>query len=59
LLYVLNPLSAIVEGFRAVLVFDRAPDWTLTLVSTVMTLSLVVGAFLMYKRLDKYFADVI
>jgi lipopolysaccharide transport system permease protein len=59
LLYVLNPLSAIVEGFRAVLVFGRSPDWTLTLVSTVMTLSLFAGAFLMYKQLDKYFADVI
>jgi lipopolysaccharide transport system permease protein len=59
LLFILNPLSAIVEGFRAVLVFNRPPDWTLTLVSTVMTLSLFAGAFLMYKRLDKYFADVI
>ena len=28
-LFVLNPLSAIVEGFRSSLVFGRAPDWPL------------------------------
>ena len=58
-LFVLNPLSAIVEGFRSVLVFGRAPDWTLTAVSASMTLVLFVGAFVMFKRMDKYFADVI
>jgi lipopolysaccharide transport system permease protein len=58
-LFVLNPLSAIVEGFRSVLVFDRAPDWGLTAVSTSMTLALLVGSFVMFKRMDKYFADVI
>ena len=30
LLFILNPLSAIVEGFRAAVVFNRAPDWPLT-----------------------------
>ena len=59
LLFVLNPLSAIVEGFRSVLVFGRAPDWTLTAISASMTLVLFAGAFVMFKRLDKYFADVI
>jgi lipopolysaccharide transport system permease protein len=58
-LFVLNPLSAIVEGFRSALVFGRAPDWPLTAVSASMTLVLFVGAFAMFKRMDKYFADVI
>jgi lipopolysaccharide transport system permease protein len=58
-LFVLNPLSAIVEGFRSVLVFDRAPDWTLTAISAAMTLALFVCAFVLFKRMDKYFADVI
>jgi len=59
LLFVLNPLSAIVEGFRSVLVFGRAPDWTLTAISASMTLVLFAVAFVMFKRMDKYFADVI
>jgi lipopolysaccharide transport system permease protein len=58
-LFVLNPLSAIVEGFRSVLVFGRAPDWGLTAVSASMTLVLFAGAFVAFKRMDKYFADVI
>jgi lipopolysaccharide transport system permease protein len=55
----LNPLSAVVEGFRSVLVFGRAPDWTLTALSASMTLALLAGAFVLFKRMDKYFADVI
>jgi len=59
LLFVLNPLSAIVEGFRASVVFDRPPDWTLTSIAAVMIASVFGLAFVSFKRMDKYFADVI
>jgi homopolymeric O-antigen transport system permease protein len=59
LFFALNPLSAIVEGFRSVLVFDRAPDWPLTALAAALALTLFCGAFLMFKRMDRYFADVI
>jgi lipopolysaccharide transport system permease protein len=58
-LLVLNPLTAIVEGFRSVVVFDRPPDWQLVAVSSSMILSLLVVALVMFKQMDKYFADVI
>ncbi len=58
-LFVLNPLSAIVEGFRASVVFNRPPDVSLTLVSSAITVALFVAAFVGFKRMDKYFADVI
>ena len=58
-LFLLNPLSAIVEGFRSSLVFGRAPDWTLVAVSCAITLTTFAGACVMFKRMDKYFADVI
>ena len=58
-LFVLNPLSAIVEGFRSSLIFNRPPDVTLTLVSASLTVTLFVAAFATFKRMDKYFADVI
>jgi len=58
-LFVLNPLTAIVEGFRSSLVFNRAPDWRVMAVSAVITLALCAGAFVMFKKTDKYFADVI
>jgi len=58
-LFVLNPLSAIVEGMRAALVFNRAPDVPLTAVATAFTVGLFAVAFVTFKRMDKYFADVI
>jgi lipopolysaccharide transport system permease protein len=59
LLFELNPLSAIVEGFRASVVFNRAPDWPLTAIATATILGVFVAALFMFKRMDKYFADVI
>ena len=58
-LFVLNPLTAIVEGFRSSLVFGRAPDWPLVATSAVITLGLFAAAFTAFKRMDKYFAYVI
>jgi lipopolysaccharide transport system permease protein len=58
-LFILNPLSAIVEGFRSSLVFGRAPDWPLVAVSAAMVVSLFAVSFVSFKKMDKYFADVI
>ena len=58
-LFALNPLSGIVEGFRSSVVFARAPDWTLALNSGGMIVAILVTAFVAFKRMDKYFADVI
>jgi lipopolysaccharide transport system permease protein len=58
-LFVLNPLTAVVEGFRSSLVFSRPPDWSVVAVSAALTLVVFSGAFVMFKRMDKYFADVI
>jgi len=57
--YMLNPLTAIVEGFRSSLVFGRPPDWQLVGISTAMIVALLGAALVMFKRMDKYFADVI
>jgi ABC-type polysaccharide/polyol phosphate export permease len=55
----LNPLTAVVEGFRSSLVFGRAPDWTIFSISAGLTVALFTAAFVMFKKTDKYFADVI
>lgn len=57
--FVLNPLSAIVEGFRASIVYGRAPDWALASTSGVLIVIVLIVAFMAFKRMDKYFADVI
>jgi len=58
-LFVLNPLTAVVEGFRSSLIFGRAPDWNIVSISVAITVVLFASAFVMFKRMDKYFADVI
>jgi lipopolysaccharide transport system permease protein len=57
--FLLNPLTAVVEGLRAVLVFGRAPDWQVVGISLTMITVLLIAATVMFKRMDKYFADVI
>jgi lipopolysaccharide transport system permease protein len=59
MLFLLNPLTGIVEGLRAVIVFGREPDWTVVGVSAALSLGVFLVALTVFKRTDKYFADVI
>jgi lipopolysaccharide transport system permease protein len=58
-LFLLNPLTGIVEGLRAVIVFGREPDWAVVGVSAALSVFVFVLAITLFKRTDKYFADVI
>jgi lipopolysaccharide transport system permease protein len=58
-LYLLNPLTGVVEALRAVLVFGRAPDWNVVAISASMIVAIFLAAVLLFKKTDKYFADVI
>ena len=58
-LFLLNPLTGIVEGLRAVIVFGRAPEWPVVAVSAVLSFGVFAVALTLFKRTDKYFADVI
>lgn len=58
-LFLLNPLTGVVEGLRAVLVFGQAPDWNVVGISAGLIAGIFLGALLLFKRTDKYFADVI
>jgi lipopolysaccharide transport system permease protein len=58
-LFILNPLSAIVEGFRSSIVFGRAPEWPVLAISVSLATGMFLAAFVLFKRMDKYFADVI
>lgn len=58
-LFLLNPLTGVVEGLRAVLVFGHSPDWEVVGISTSLIVALFLGSFLLFKNTDKYFADVI
>lgn len=54
-----NPLSGIIEGFRSALVYGSAPDWNLLGLAATLTVATLVVSFVLFKYLDRYFADVI
>jgi lipopolysaccharide transport system permease protein len=55
----LNPLTGIIEGFRAALFGRKGFDWNLIAISaTVIVVVLVCSAFA-FRRMEKSFADVI
>ena len=55
----LRPLTGLGEGLRSVVVFGRAPDWDVLGVSAGLIAAILVGAMVLFKKTDKYFADVI
>jgi lipopolysaccharide transport system permease protein len=59
LFFELNPLTAIIEGSRTALVFNQPPDWGLVGLAGAVIATLLIGASLLFKTLDRYFADVI
>ncbi|MGH9200296.1 MAG: ABC transporter permease [Vicinamibacterales bacterium] len=57
--FLLNPLTGVVEGLRAVLVFGREPEWPVVGISAALILTIFLIALVLFKKTDKYFADVI
>ena len=59
LLYSLNPLVGVIEGFRWALLGKDSPDLTVMAVSTGVILVLLFGGIVYFKRMEKTFADVV
>ena len=57
-LLMLNPLSGIIEGFRAA-IFGGPFDWRGLAISTVIVVALIMGAAYAFRRMELQFADVI
>ena len=59
LLYGLNPMVGVVDGFRWCLLGQAdPPGWSL-LMSTMMTFALLVGGLFYFRRMERTFADVV
>lgn len=55
----LNPMAAVIEGYRRVLVAGRAPDLGMLGVAAASSLLLLLGSYAYFKRAERSFADVI
>jgi lipopolysaccharide transport system permease protein len=54
----LNPMSGIVQGFRDA-VFGRAPRWPALTLAFAMTLGLAIVATVIFRQMEREFADII
>jgi lipopolysaccharide transport system permease protein len=57
-LLILNPLTGIIEGFRAS-VFGQRLDWSSVAVSAIITLALLFAGLAYFHRMEENFADVV
>ena len=57
-IYKLNPLTGILDGFRASL-FGQEIDWAALGISTGFTIALLVYSAYAFRRMEKYFADIV
>jgi lipopolysaccharide transport system permease protein len=58
-LYSLNPMVGVIEGFRWALLDKASPDFTAIGISTIVVIVLLYGGLVYFKRMEPTFADVI
>ena len=58
LLYGLNPMVGVVEGFRWALLGQQELAWDLLVVTTIVVLALLIGGLFYFRRMEHEFADV-
>jgi lipopolysaccharide transport system permease protein len=59
LIYSLNPMVGVIEGFRWALLGKENPDFAPMLVSVAVVLVLLAGGIVFFKRMERTLADVI
>jgi lipopolysaccharide transport system permease protein len=59
LIYAINPMAGVIEGFRSALLGTVAFPTDMLLVSTVVSVILLIFGALYFRRTERYFADVI
>lgn len=58
-LYLLNPMSGLIEGYRSVILFGRAPDPYALGIALAVTVIIFASGYMVFKGLDRYFADFV
>ena len=58
LLYSLNPIVGVIEGFRWALLGNPSPDFGAMVASAVVVAAMLSGGVVFFKRMERTFADV-
>lgn len=59
LIYGLNPMAGVVEGFRWALIGTSSLNWYVITASVTIVIVLLVGGLIYFRRMEKTFADII
>ncbi len=59
LLYSLNPMVGVIEGFRWALLGRSAPDYSAMVVGAFVVVALLFGGMVYFRRMERTFADVV
>lgn len=59
LLYSLNPMVGVIEGFRWALLGKESPDFGVMAVSSVVVLAVLLSGMVYFKKVERTFADVV
>ena len=57
--FLLNPMTGVVEGFRAAVLHGAAPEAALLAIPAVAAIALLPTEYLVFKRVEATMADVI
>jgi lipopolysaccharide transport system permease protein len=57
--YGLNPMVGVVEGFRWALLGVKSPPGPMVVVSGAISILLLLGGLIYFRRMEKTFADLI
>ena len=58
LLYAVNPMVGVIEGFRASLLSTTAMPWDLITISALSSLVILLTGLFYFQRMEQFFADV-
>lgn len=59
ILYALNPMAGVIEGFRSVLLGTVVFPTQMVLISAVVSSTLFIFGLFYFKKMERYFADII
>jgi len=58
-IYILNPMSILIDGYRKVLLIGQAPNLKYVAIATLISLLLFIFSYLYFKKTEGDFADII
>jgi lipopolysaccharide transport system permease protein len=59
LLYSLNPMAGVIEGFRWAVLSKESPDFSVMALSAAAVLAILIGGLIYFTRVEQTFADVV